>query len=305
MRIEQLHYFDTLIQEGTFTKAAAQLHIAQPSLTASIKAMEKELDTKLINREAGGISLTEEGHKVLRFSQAVLRLQQNLLEELKLSSIAEESITVFASNFFYKIILENFLPDFTEHTQMTIRAVESEFEATLEWFFIHNCNFAIISRLTAEDESKCAPDMLLPDEKFYDENLTYIPIYQTEFGVCLSNYSPLHYVEDFTPAYLSMLNYPTTMFPRRSIKLTNKVLFSTSTIASHIQALSQNKAISSLPRLAYDYYFAKESNLTFRPYANNMLLTYYLVYPQNHTLTGAEQVFIEALAKYLSQLNLA
>lgn len=304
MRIEQLHYFQTLLQEGSFTRAANQLHIAQPTLTASIKSLEKELDVKLLIRDSNGISLTEEGEKVSRFTQAVLTLHGNLLEELNsASTIVKEQITIIASNFFYKVVLENFLPSFSAKTRISVRSVESDFIPSLDSFFIHNCNFAIVSRLTAEDESTCAPDMLISDEKFFFEDLIYIPIFQTPFGACMSKDSPLVYVEDFTPMYAVTCNYPITMFPNRFYKLNNRVLFASSTIEPHIQTLLQNKAICNLPSFAYDYYFSQEDNLIFRPYSNGILHTYYLLYPKGHTLSTTEQVFINELASYLKRVK--
>ena len=304
MRIEQLHYFHTLIQEGSFTKAAEQLHIAQPTLTASIKALEKELNNKLLKRESTGITLTEEGHKVLRFTQAVLKLHDNLIEELNSTSPASnENITIFANNFFYKIILEHFLPHFSARTQVNVRAIDLDFATSLESFFINNCNFAIISRLTAEDESTCIADMLIPDDKFFYNDLTYIPIYQSKFGVCMSSKSSLLYVEDFTPMYTHAVNHPMTMFPNRQFKMSDRILFVTSTLAPHIQAITQNKAICNIPYFAYKYYFSQEESIVFRPYSNNIVHTYYLIYPKNHTLTNTEQLFIDALAKYLSHIK--
>ncbi len=305
MRIEQLQYFETLIQEGSFTKAANQLHIAQPTLTASIKAMEKELNCKLLLRESNGIALTEEGHKLLRFTQAVLKLHSNLIEEINRPSMLDnETITVFATNFFYKIILEQFLPDFSAKTNIHVRPVDLDFTTSLELFYMHNCNFAIISRLTADDESKCAPDMLTSDDKFFYSDLTYIPIFQSKFGACMSAKSSLLYAEEFTPMYTHAVNQPTTMFPNRQFKMSDRILLVTSTIEPHIQAITEDKAICNIPYFAYQYYFAQEEGIVFRPYSNNIVHTYYLVYPKNHTLTGAEQIFIEALAKYLAQIKL-
>ncbi|MBQ2776212.1 MAG: LysR family transcriptional regulator [Peptococcaceae bacterium] len=304
MRIEQLQYFESLIQEGSFTKAAEQLHIAQPTLTASIKAMEKELDTKLLNRDSGALTLTENGEKVLRFAQAVLKLHDNLLEEIKRSATyANETITVFASNFFYKIILENFLPDFFSKKQINIRPIDLNFSTSLELFYMHNCNFAIISRLTAEDKSECVPEMLTSDEKFFYTDLTYIPIFQSKFGACMSSSSSLLYAEPFTPLSVQAAKHPMTMFPNPQFKVSDRVLFASSTIAPHIQAIKENKAICNIPHFAYEYYFAQENGIVFRPYSNNIIHTYYLIYPKGHSLTQAEQIFVEELAAYLTQLK--
>lgn len=306
MRLEQLHYFEMLAQEGSFTKAAAKLHIAQPSLTSSIKSMEKELDTTLVIRDAHGIAITKDGQKVLRFSQAVLNMHKNLLDELKSElSPEQESITVFASNFFNNIILENFLSNHISDLQFQVRSVEHDFIPSLESYFINNCNFAIISCLTAEDESKCSPGMLVSYEKFFNNDFIYIPIFKDIFGLCMAHTSPLAFVDDknLAPSYIDTMQHPMTVFPHRNIKLPGNVLFSSFSIKHHIQALTQNNAICSLPYFAYQYYFSQEESLTFRAYSNGMTLNYYLIYPVEHTLTAAEQIFIDELQTYLKQMK--
>ncbi|MCI9028383.1 MAG: LysR family transcriptional regulator, partial [Lawsonibacter sp.] len=47
MTLLQLQYFKTLARVLHYTHAAAELHIAQPSLSYSIKELEKELGVKL------------------------------------------------------------------------------------------------------------------------------------------------------------------------------------------------------------------------------------------------------------------
>jgi len=43
MEIPQLRYFCAIVRAGSFTRAAAQLGIAQPSLSQQIKRLEKHL----------------------------------------------------------------------------------------------------------------------------------------------------------------------------------------------------------------------------------------------------------------------
>ena len=64
LRLEQLFYFEVLAQENSFNKAAAKLHIAQPSLTANIKSLENELNKTLLIRNTRGFSLTEDGKHI-------------------------------------------------------------------------------------------------------------------------------------------------------------------------------------------------------------------------------------------------
>lgn len=56
-----LLYFTTLIDQGTFTKAAKTLHISQPSLSSAIKKIETTIGLNLIERSTRKIALTKEG----------------------------------------------------------------------------------------------------------------------------------------------------------------------------------------------------------------------------------------------------
>ncbi|GIO22731.1 LysR family transcriptional regulator [Oceanobacillus sp. J11TS1] len=64
MDMRQLRYFYTIATEGQITKAANKLHMAQPPLSQSLKALEKELGVTLLERNGRKIELTTAG-KVL------------------------------------------------------------------------------------------------------------------------------------------------------------------------------------------------------------------------------------------------
>lgn len=50
MDLRVLHYFLTVAKEQSFTRAAAQLHITQPTLSRQLAALEGELGTVLFDR---------------------------------------------------------------------------------------------------------------------------------------------------------------------------------------------------------------------------------------------------------------
>ena len=60
MELRVLRYFLTVAKEQSFTKAADQLHITQPTLSRQLKALEEELGTVLFNRGGHSITLTED-----------------------------------------------------------------------------------------------------------------------------------------------------------------------------------------------------------------------------------------------------
>ena len=61
MELNNLRYFYEAAKCGHITKAAENLHIAQPALTKSIKALENELNIKLFYKAGRGVKLSEYG----------------------------------------------------------------------------------------------------------------------------------------------------------------------------------------------------------------------------------------------------
>ena len=72
MTLAQLQYFQTLAHVLHYTRAAEDLHIAQPSLSYSISELEKELGVKLFNKEDRKITLTIYGEQFLPYVESAL-----------------------------------------------------------------------------------------------------------------------------------------------------------------------------------------------------------------------------------------
>lgn len=83
MELRVLRYFLTVAKEQSFTKAAEQLHITQPTLSRQLAALEKELGKVLFIRKGKSITLSEEGILLKRRTLEILDLEERTLEELK------------------------------------------------------------------------------------------------------------------------------------------------------------------------------------------------------------------------------
>ena len=64
MDTRQLLYFRAVVDNGSFTHAAESLDMTQPSLSLSIRKLEKELNAQLLSRGRSGVSTTEAGDYV-------------------------------------------------------------------------------------------------------------------------------------------------------------------------------------------------------------------------------------------------
>ncbi|WP_170301435.1 LysR family transcriptional regulator [Saccharopolyspora hirsuta] len=73
MERRQLEYFLAVVDHGGFTAAAAALHVAQPSLSHSIKGLERELGAELFHRLPRSVRLTSAGSALIDFARRALR----------------------------------------------------------------------------------------------------------------------------------------------------------------------------------------------------------------------------------------
>jgi LysR family transcriptional regulator, transcription activator of glutamate synthase operon len=72
VELRQLTYFEAVVRCGGFSRAAEQLHIAQPAVSAQVRRLEAELGTPLLERTTRRVALTAAGELVLARARAVL-----------------------------------------------------------------------------------------------------------------------------------------------------------------------------------------------------------------------------------------
>jgi DNA-binding transcriptional LysR family regulator len=72
MQLQQLQYFVAVAETRHFTRAAEQVHVAQPSLSQQIRALERELGAELFSRARGNIALTDAGETLLPLARRIL-----------------------------------------------------------------------------------------------------------------------------------------------------------------------------------------------------------------------------------------
>ena len=83
LNYHHLRYFWTVAKEGGLTKAAAKLHVSQPTISAQIQALEGALGEKLFRRAGRNLALTETGQHVLGFAEEIFSVGQDLLNSVK------------------------------------------------------------------------------------------------------------------------------------------------------------------------------------------------------------------------------
>jgi LysR family transcriptional regulator, transcriptional activator of nhaA len=83
LNYHHLRYFWSVAKEGSLARAAARLHVSQPSISEQIRELESALGEKLFRREGRNNKLTEAGHVVFGFAEEIFALGREMMNTVK------------------------------------------------------------------------------------------------------------------------------------------------------------------------------------------------------------------------------
>src|SRR5215212_8776006 len=149
MEIHQLRYFVAVAEEGSFSRAAAREHVAQPSLSQQIQKLEAEIEQRLFDRLSRNVVVTEAGKCLLEYARKILleiadtrrcldELQRDISGRLTIGAIltmAPYVLPKLIGKFqarYPKVVLE-ILEDTTEHLAARLE------EGTLDIAIMSTC----------------------------------------------------------------------------------------------------------------------------------------------------------------------
>jgi len=94
VNIDHIEAFVYVVHYGSFNKAAHLLFLTQPSVTARIQSLERDLDCKLFDRDGKQISLTDKGKQFLPYAQQMLNIYQKGRQQLQPQTLLANSLTI-------------------------------------------------------------------------------------------------------------------------------------------------------------------------------------------------------------------
>jgi LysR family transcriptional activator of nhaA len=83
LNFHHLRYFWTVARKGGVRKAADELHVSQPSISAQLRLLEDSLGEKLFKRSGRNLVLTEMGHLVLTYADEIFSAGRELMSAVK------------------------------------------------------------------------------------------------------------------------------------------------------------------------------------------------------------------------------
>jgi DNA-binding transcriptional LysR family regulator len=125
MTLQQLQYFLAAVEHGSFSAAADELRMAQPSLSEQVRRLEAELGVELFTRVGRGLVLTEAGHTLRPHAEEVLAAAddaRNAVADVRTVRGGTVSLGMFGDAPYYLLaeVIEEFR---SRHPEVRVRIV--------------------------------------------------------------------------------------------------------------------------------------------------------------------------------------
>ncbi|MDD3368654.1 MAG: LysR family transcriptional regulator [Lachnospiraceae bacterium] len=173
MKLQQLRYFQSACEQKSITKAAAALHVSQPTITIAIRELEEEFNLVLMNRTTKKFQLTTAGELFLEKSNFLLKevdtFERNMTELGRHKKTIRLGIPVMAGSYFLPILLPSY-KILCPNSQLEI--VENGSKGLLSDLKNENLDCAILTNVT-------------------DVAFNQIDVYEDEMLFCVSKKNPL------------------------------------------------------------------------------------------------------------------
>lgn len=118
MTLQQIRYVSEISKYGSISKAAHELHVAQPHLSSTLKNLEKELGITIYSRTRKGVELTSEGKEFLSYANSLLVQEEKILE-LYAQNTIQPLFRFTLSTQRYPFIIKAFYEFFDAHNPET------------------------------------------------------------------------------------------------------------------------------------------------------------------------------------------
>lgn len=181
MNLEQLRGFAEVAQLGNFTRAAERLHLAQPSLSRQISALEHDLGVELFARARGGSTLTAAGECLLPLARRMLADAESIRRELaELSGLRRGRVRLGATPTLCVSLVAEVLSVFrAAHPAIELHLSEQGSLRLLDELAAGELDLALITTSAPDAPDRFTVDPLLVEELVVISSIDAPPIADT------------------------------------------------------------------------------------------------------------------------------
>ena len=112
MDFKQLESFVAVVDEGSFSNAAARLQLSQSMVTIHIRNLEAELGTRLLNRTTRSMELSADGQTYYYYAKQMLKLNRDSMFALSRANLDDNTINIVATPYTSRYYLASKIAEF-------------------------------------------------------------------------------------------------------------------------------------------------------------------------------------------------
>lgn len=146
LNFHHLRYFWAVATDGNLTRTAARLRVSQSALSAQIRQLEAQLGAALFRREARRLVLTETGHVVLGYAEAIFATGHELVATVRSGRPREEVLRIGAVATLSRNFQESFVKPLLAEPHVTLRLVSGATSDLLARLAGHELDLVLANR---------------------------------------------------------------------------------------------------------------------------------------------------------------
>ena len=168
MNLKQLEAFVQVSESGSFSKAAKELFLPQPTISAHISSLEKELNVRLFIRNTKEVSLSDDGKDLYRYAKQITDLEKAIEERFYMDSDdGKHFITIAASTIPAQYLLPKVLMCYRErYPKEQIKIMETDSSEVVTQVVDHMVDVGFTGTVLEKKHCKYIP--------FYKDELAVI-----------------------------------------------------------------------------------------------------------------------------------
>lgn len=168
MNLKQLEAFVQISESGSFSKAAKELFLTQPTISAHISSLEKELNVRLFIRNTKEVSLSDDGKDLYRYAKQITDLEKAIEERFYMDSDdGKHFITIAASTIPAQYLLPKILMCYRErYPKEQIKIMETDSSEVVTQVVDHMVDVGFTGTVLEKKHCKYIP--------FYKDELAVI-----------------------------------------------------------------------------------------------------------------------------------
>ena len=168
MNLKQLEAFVQVSESGSFSKAAKELFLTQPTISAHISSLEKELNVRLFIRNTKEVSLSDDGKDLYRYAKQITDLEKAIEERFYMDSDdGKHFITIAASTIPAQYLLPKVLMCYRErYPKEQIKIMETDSSEVVTLVVDHMVDVGFTGTVLEKKHCKYIP--------FYKDELAVI-----------------------------------------------------------------------------------------------------------------------------------